>query len=88
MQRARFARLGGSVPPADFADCLVDSPITPLHCAQDTVVAVRRGGDQLVVSNLDGGAYPEAVFSTDPGQVRVEGRGLPALNPVTRSSSS
>lgn len=38
------------------------------HAPQDTVVAVRRGGDQLVVCNVDVGKYPEKVFSVDPAQ--------------------
>lgn len=41
----------------------------PSCCAlQDTVVAVRRGGDELVVCNVDAGKYPEQVFSVDPAQ--------------------
>ena len=38
------------------------------HAPQDTVVAVRRGGDQLVVCNVDAAKYPEKVFSVDPAQ--------------------
>ena len=37
--------------------------------AQDTVVAVRRGGDELVVCNVDANKYPEQRFGVDPAQV-------------------
>ena len=43
--------------------------ITLSGSVQDTVVAVRRGGDRLLVSNIDSAAYPEAAFSVDPAQV-------------------
>ena len=36
---------------------------------QDTVVAIRRGGDSLVVSNIQGDLYSEVTFSVDPNQV-------------------
>lgn len=32
-------------------------------------MAVRRGGDQLVVCNVDSYKYPEKTFSVDPAQV-------------------
>lgn len=31
-------------------------------------MAVRRGGDQLVVCNVDAAKYPEKAFSVDPAQ--------------------
>ncbi|EFN57575.1 hypothetical protein CHLNCDRAFT_57327 [Chlorella variabilis] len=34
----------------------------------DTVVAVRKSGDQLVVCNVEAGKYPEKTFSIDPAQ--------------------
>lgn len=37
---------------------------------QDTIVAIRRGGDKLVVANLETDKYPTMEFSTDPSQVR------------------
>lgn len=36
---------------------------------QDTIVAIRKGGDKLVVGNLESGKYPTIEFSTDPSQV-------------------
>ena len=39
---------------------------------QDTVVAVRRGGDQLVVCNVESDKYPEKTFSVDPAQARPQ----------------
>jgi len=36
---------------------------------QDTVVAIRKGGDQLVICNVDKDKYPEQTFSIDPAQV-------------------
>lgn len=39
-----------------------------LACWQDTVVAVRKAGDQLVVCNVDKDKYPEKTFSVDPAQ--------------------
>ena len=43
---------------------------------QDTVVAIRRGGDSLVVSNIQGDVYPDATFSVDPNQVLLCSQGL------------
>jgi hypothetical protein len=37
---------------------------------QDTIVAIRRGGDKLVVANLEAELYPEIEFGTDPTQAR------------------
>jgi hypothetical protein len=36
---------------------------------QDTIVAIRKGGDKLVVGNLESDKYPTIEFSTDPSQV-------------------
>lgn len=36
---------------------------------QDTIVAIRKGGDKLVVGNVVGDKYPTVEFSTDPNQV-------------------
>lgn len=41
---------------------------------QDTIVAIRRGGDELVVANLESDKYPTVEFSTDPGQVSQQQR--------------
>lgn len=38
-------------------------------CLQDTIVAIRKGGDKLVVGNLVSDKYPTIEFSTDPNQV-------------------
>ena len=38
-------------------------------CLQDTVVAIKQGGDNLTVSNMDEKKYPTATFSLDPKQV-------------------
>ncbi len=40
---------------------------------QDTVVAIRKGGDQLVVCNVEADKYPEKVFSVDPAQASKHG---------------
>lgn len=40
-----------------------------LGCLQDTVVAIRKGGTKLIVSNLDDDAYPAEEYDTDPKQV-------------------
>ena len=37
---------------------------------QDTIVAIRKGGDKLVVGNLESDKYPSIEFGTDPHQVR------------------
>lgn len=42
---------------------------------QDTVVALRRGGDRLELANLDGTKYADLSFSVDPNQVGVGGGG-------------
>ena len=36
---------------------------------QDTVVAIKQGGDNLTISNMDETKYPTATFSIDPKQV-------------------
>lgn len=36
---------------------------------QDTVVAIKQGGDNLTISNMDETKYPTATFSVDPKQV-------------------
>ena len=44
--------------------------MTILHVLmQDTVVAIKQGGDKLTVSNMDESKYPTATFSVDPKQV-------------------
>ena len=35
---------------------------------QDTVVAIKQGGDNLTISNMDETQYPTATFSIDPKQ--------------------
>jgi N-acetylgalactosamine kinase len=35
---------------------------------QDTVVAIRKGGDSLALSNLEPDRYPDITFSVDPDQ--------------------
>ncbi|PSC75650.1 Galactokinase [Micractinium conductrix] len=42
--------------------------VLPMALAVDTVVAVRRGGDELVVCNVDANKYPEQRFGVDPAQ--------------------
>jgi hypothetical protein len=49
------------------------SPAHPAQCTQDTIVAISKGGDKLVVGNVDAGTYPTMEFSTDPAQVRMAG---------------
>lgn len=39
---------------------------------QDTIVAIRRGGDKLVVANLEAELYPDIEFGTDPAQARIQ----------------
>lgn len=50
--------------------------LTTDHCAsrQDTVVALRKAGEGLVLTNLDASKYPEIVFSADPQQASFLGR--------------
>ena len=36
---------------------------------QDTVVAIKQGGDELKICNMDEKKYPTATFSIDPKQV-------------------
>lgn len=48
---------------------------------QDTVVAIRKAGDQLVVTNIKSSEYPDYTFSVDPSQAcgtwsAAEGRRL------------
>uniref|UniRef100_A0A7S0WQ04 Galactokinase n=1 Tax=Chlamydomonas leiostraca TaxID=1034604 RepID=A0A7S0WQ04_9CHLO len=42
--------------------------VLPMAINQDTIVAIAKGGTELVVSNLDGEHYPTTSFSTDPRQ--------------------
>lgn len=44
-------------------------PLLHKHTTQDTIVAIRRGGDKLVVANLDEAKFPVVDFNTDPSQV-------------------
>lgn len=43
---------------------------------QDTIVAIRRGGDKLVVANLEAEQYPEIEFGTDPAQACMREPGI------------
>ena len=43
-----------------------------LPCLQDTVVAVRRSGDSLVITSMHPDKYPDSKFSVDPDQVRLD----------------
>jgi galactokinase len=54
-----------STPPA--SDMCQDACVA----VQDTIVAIRKGGDKLVVGNVDADQYPTIEFSTDPHQVRL-----------------
>jgi len=36
---------------------------------QDTVVAIRQGGDRLVITSLHPDKYPENSFGVNPSQV-------------------
>lgn len=42
---------------------------------QDTIVAVRKGGEKLVISNLEDSTYATQTFDTDPNQVRQSFKG-------------
>eukprot|EP00882_Tetradesmus_deserticola_P016206 GHRQ01017289.1.p1 GENE.GHRQ01017289.1~~GHRQ01017289.1.p1 ORF type:complete len:350 (+),score=139.38 GHRQ01017289.1:90-1139(+) len=42
--------------------------VLPMAVRQDTIVAIRRGGDKLVVANLEAAVYPDIEFGTDPAQ--------------------
>lgn len=51
----------------------------PLNCImwyeqQDTIIAIRRGGDDLTIANLEADKYDTIHFSTDPAQVSRVGR--------------
>ena len=35
---------------------------------QDTVVAIRKAGDQLVITNIKSSEYPDYTFTVDPSQ--------------------
>ena len=48
--------------------------------AQDTVVAIRKGGERLVIANLHADAYPEASFTVDPEQVPAVQRHCCGMN--------
>jgi hypothetical protein len=43
-------------------------------CLQDTVVAIRKAGDEVVVANVQSDKYPDKIFSVDPDQVSDPGR--------------
>ncbi|KAL0042031.1 hypothetical protein WJX77_001255 [Trebouxia sp. C0004] len=42
--------------------------VLPMAIRQDTVVAIKQGGDDLTISNMDETKYPTATFSIDPKQ--------------------
>lgn len=42
--------------------------VLPMAIRQDTVVAIKQGGDNLTISNMDETQYPTATFSIDPKQ--------------------
>ncbi|MEW5298116.1 MAG: hypothetical protein WDW38_001147 [Sanguina aurantia] len=42
--------------------------VLPMAICSDTVVAIRKGGTKLVVSNLDTQSYATTEFETDPSQ--------------------
>lgn len=42
--------------------------VLPMAIALDTVVALRRSGDAIQLSNLDGQNYPDVSFPIDPAQ--------------------
>ena len=44
-------------------------------CLQDTVVAIRRGGDSLIITSMHPDKYPESTFSVDPDQVGLDASG-------------
>jgi hypothetical protein len=45
-------------------------PLTAFADAQDTIVAIKRGGTTLTVTSLYPDQYPDMHFDTNPGQVR------------------
>lgn len=42
--------------------------VLPMAIALDTIVALRRGGDEITLSNVDGGHYGDLTFPIDPAQ--------------------
>ncbi|KAK9826693.1 hypothetical protein WJX74_010258 [Apatococcus lobatus] len=40
----------------------------PMALRQDTIVAIRKAGDQLVITNIKSSEYPDYTFSVDPSQ--------------------
>jgi len=42
--------------------------VLPMAIAHDTVVAIRRGGSDLHIANLDGSRFQDIHFSVDPAQ--------------------
>eukprot|EP00879_Flechtneria_rotunda_P021739 GHRR01022923.1.p1 GENE.GHRR01022923.1~~GHRR01022923.1.p1 ORF type:complete len:434 (+),score=135.31 GHRR01022923.1:308-1609(+) len=42
--------------------------VLPMAIRQDTIVAIRKGGDNLTISHLDPDKYPTVSFGTDPAQ--------------------
>jgi len=53
---------------------------------QDTVVAIKQGGDNLTISNMDETKYPTATFSIDPKQVCTDA--LPNSASVPRNAGA
>lgn len=42
--------------------------VLPMALRLDTVVAIRRGGDKLMIANLDAEKFPPVEYGTDPSQ--------------------
>ena len=55
------------------------------HVLQDTVVAIKLGGDSLTIANMDEKKYPTTNFSLDPKQVLI---GLTKLHFVLSGNQS
>ncbi len=55
---------------------------------QDTIVAIRVGGDKLSIANVEKDKYPVVEFSTDPAQARSSNNGSSPINSSTSSSAS
>lgn len=43
--------------------------VLPMAIKQDTIVALRKGGDSLVISNLESAKYQDITFTVDPKQL-------------------
>jgi hypothetical protein len=52
---------------------------------QDTIVGIRKGGNKLVVSNVESAKYPTIEFDTDPTQVCCQQL---MFSPVTTTRSA